>query len=102
VERAVGGRESPKERSEGVRWMCRVTVPREGPSMRPEAGRLPATRVSKVMKVAESQNGPKGETSIFLNKASSEKVISTSYKVLINLQNAPDKLTGNALIQRNH
>ena len=32
-------------------------VPPESPSMNPETGRLSATHASKVMKVAESQNG---------------------------------------------
>ncbi|RLI80908.1 hypothetical protein DRP04_07285 [Archaeoglobales archaeon] len=33
------------------------SVPPESPSMKPETGRLSATHASKVMKVAESQNG---------------------------------------------
>jgi len=33
------------------------SVPPESPLMNPETGRLSATHVSKVMKVAESQNG---------------------------------------------
>ena len=32
-------------------------VPPESPPMKPEAGRLSATNVAKVIKVAESQNG---------------------------------------------
>ena len=32
-------------------------VPAESPSMNPETGRLSATHASKVIKVAESQNG---------------------------------------------
>jgi len=38
------------------------TVPPESPSMNPETGRLSATHASKVVKVAESQNGFKAQS----------------------------------------
>jgi len=37
--------------------MWGVSVPPESPSMNPKTGRLSATHASKVIKVAESQNG---------------------------------------------
>jgi len=53
---AVRGREARKGGAKG-QMDVRSTVPRESPSMNPEAGRLSATNASKIVKVAESQNG---------------------------------------------
>jgi len=56
VRGAVRGREARKGGAKG-QMDVRSTVPRESPSMNPEAGRLSATNASKIVKVAESQNG---------------------------------------------
>lgn len=52
----VRGREARKGGASG-QMDVRSTVPREGPSMNPETGRLSATHASNATKVAESQNG---------------------------------------------
>ena len=44
-------------RLRGLKIDVGSSVPPESPSMNPETGRLSATHASKVMKVAESQNG---------------------------------------------
>jgi len=53
-----GEREGKPERAElKALKMWGVSVPPESPPMKPEEGRFSATNVSKVIKVAENQNG---------------------------------------------